>query len=150
MTTRRNFLKTSALGTGAIAMPSSLFADRFSKEQPKRFIFIRKSNGIRPNEVTPLTFSDQEKSLDKQGQPFEADLENHELPVWLQPLTAHKKDMTILQGEGHRLRSVRRRTGCDHGVKWLWQVDSSERFRTSGRFRRGFLPVGWPEDEWLD
>ena len=98
MTTRRNFLKTSALGTGAIAMPSSLFADRFSKEQPKRFIFIRKSNGIRPNEVTPLTFSDQEKSLDKQGQPFEADLENHELPVWLQPLTAHKKDMTILQG----------------------------------------------------
>ncbi len=98
MTTRRNFLKKSALSTGVIAMPSVMFAHSFSIDQPKRFIFIRKSNGIRPTEVTPLTFSENEKNLDKKKQSFEVDLENHELPNWLQPLAAHKENMTILQG----------------------------------------------------
>ncbi|MDA7859476.1 DUF1552 domain-containing protein, partial [Mariniblastus sp.] len=98
MTTRRTFLKKSALSTGVVAMPSALFAHSFSNKHPKRFIFIRKSNGIRPSEVTPLTLSENEKRLDQKKQPFEVDLENHDLPIWLQPLTAHKKNMTILQG----------------------------------------------------
>ena len=70
MTTRRNFLKKSALSTGVIAMPSVMFAHSFSIDQPKRFIFIRKSNGIRPTEVTPLTFSENEKNLDKKHNLF--------------------------------------------------------------------------------
>jgi hypothetical protein len=98
MTTRRNFLKTSALGTGVMALPSALFANGVSAGQPKRFIFIRKSNGIRPDEVAPLTLSEHEKNLDKKKQTFDVDLENHELPLWLQPLKAYKKHMTILQG----------------------------------------------------
>ncbi|MDC0294041.1 DUF1552 domain-containing protein [Mariniblastus sp.] len=98
MTNRRTFLKKSALSTGVVAMPSALFAHSFSNKHPKRFIFIRKSNGIRPSEVTPLTLSENEKRLDQKKQPFEVDLENHDLPIWLQPLTAHKKNMTILQG----------------------------------------------------
>ncbi|MCA9069920.1 MAG: twin-arginine translocation signal domain-containing protein, partial [Planctomycetaceae bacterium] len=62
MTTRRQFLKTSALGAGTIAFaPSfdSLLAATGSTEAPRRFIFIRKSNGVRPNEVALPSFNDK-------------------------------------------------------------------------------------------
>lgn len=101
MATRRRFLQTSALGAGAVAVAHSLsrlLAAPTENESPRRFIFIRKSNGIRPGEVALPSFSDQEKSLDAKKQPFEADLDKHELPVWLRGLEGHKKHMTILQG----------------------------------------------------
>jgi hypothetical protein len=101
MTTRRRFLKTSALGAGAIAITPSLshlFAASGRSVSPRRFIFIRKSNGVRPNEVTLPSFSDKEKALDAKKQPLEVDLDKHELPNWLQALDGHKQHMTILQG----------------------------------------------------
>ncbi|MBI1373529.1 MAG: DUF1552 domain-containing protein [Phycisphaera sp.] len=101
MPSRRTFLKTSALGAGALALtPSfdSLLGAQSGGDAPRRFVFIRKSNGVRPNEVALPTFSDKDKELDKNKQPLEVDLENHDLPAWLQPLHAHKQHMTILQG----------------------------------------------------
>jgi hypothetical protein len=65
---------------------------------PKRFIFIRKSSGIRPAEIALPDFSDKDKALDEKKQPLEVDLDKHELPLWLQGLDAHKANMTILQG----------------------------------------------------
>lgn len=101
MTTRRSFLTTSALGAGtAVLAPSlhHLFAAPASNAFPRRFIFIRKSNGVRPNEVVLPSFSDKEKALDAKKQPLEVDLENHELPSWLRALDEHKQHMTILHG----------------------------------------------------
>jgi hypothetical protein len=97
MTSRRNFLRQSALGAGALALPAS-FGAPLGSTPPKRFIFIRKSNGIRPNEVALPSFTDQEKSLDAKRQPLEVDLDKHELPEWMRPIAAHKANLSILQG----------------------------------------------------
>jgi hypothetical protein len=101
MNRRRDFLKTSALGAGAMALAPSfnqLFAASTGTGVPKRFIFIRKSSGIRPSEIALRDFSDRDKTLDEKKEPLMVDLEKHELPKWLRGLDAHKEHMTILQG----------------------------------------------------
>ena len=101
MNTRRDFLKTSVLGAGAMALAPSfnqLFAAPSSNGIPKRFIFIRKSSGISPLETALRNFSDKDRALDESKQPLEVDLDKHELPKWLRGLDAHKEHMTILQG----------------------------------------------------
>ncbi len=101
MTTRRRFLKQSAIGASAVALTpslSDLLAASDSNAAPRRFIFIRKSNGIRPNEVALPSFNDKDKALDAKKQAMEVDLDKHELPKWLRALDGHKKHMTILQG----------------------------------------------------
>ncbi len=104
MIDRRHFLKSTALGSGAMALAPSfnqLFADAQGPNAgqiPKRFIFIRKSSGLRPLECAPVDFTDAQKKLDKDKQSFEADLSKHELPTWLRGLDDHKENMTLLQG----------------------------------------------------
>lgn len=101
MLSRKDFLKTSALGAGAMALAPSfnqLFAAPNSTGVPKRFIFIRKSSGIRPVEIALRDFSDSDKARDEKKQPVEVDLDKHELPKWLRGLDVHKEHMTILQG----------------------------------------------------
>jgi hypothetical protein len=79
-------------------MPSGLFAEPPLGNLPKRFIFIRKSSGIRPAEIALPDFSDKDKAIDEKKEPLEVDLDKHELPKWLRGLDAHKEHMTILQG----------------------------------------------------
>jgi hypothetical protein len=101
MTSRRHFLKASALGAGAMTLAPSfnqLFAATGTVGAPKRFIFIRKSSGIRPLEVALPTFSAKDKALDEKKEALEVDLDQHELPKWLRGLEDHKENMTILQG----------------------------------------------------
>lgn len=98
---RRQFLQSSAFSAGALALSPALApyaAAAASELGPRRFVFIRKSNGIRPHEVALPTFSDAEKSLDSKKLAMEVDLENHELPQWLQGLAGYKQQMAILQG----------------------------------------------------
>jgi hypothetical protein len=95
MNTRRNFIKTSMFGAGALSAPG-LFAAK--GKLPTRFVFIRKSNGIRPNELALPTFSDAEKKLDADKKPFEADLDKHELPAWLSALDPYKANLSLLHG----------------------------------------------------
>ncbi len=103
MINRRNFIKNSALGAGAMSLAPS-FNQVFASENspntgiPKRFIFIRKSSGIRPSETSLMNLADKEKKLDESKQAFEVDLEKHELPTWLRGLDGHKENMTILHG----------------------------------------------------
>jgi len=96
MTSRRNFLKQASLGTGALVLPNSFAAD--TGTSPKRFIFIRKSNGIRPNELALPSFSEKEKTLDAKRETLEVDLDQHELPPWLRPVEKYKAHLSILQG----------------------------------------------------
>ena len=101
---RRDFLRLSALGAGAMSLAPSfnqLFASQAGKAGtgiPTRFIFIRKSSGIRPDEIALRNFSAKDQSLEEKKQPFEVDLDKHELPLWLRGLDEHKENMTILQG----------------------------------------------------
>jgi hypothetical protein len=101
MINRRDFLATSVFGVGAMALAPSFnqsFAAAGANAHPKRFIFIRKSSGIRPLEIALRDFSEKDKSLDEKKEPLEADLDKHELPKWLRGLDAYKEHMTILQG----------------------------------------------------
>lgn len=101
MLNRNEFVKTSVLGLGSLALAPSfnqLFAAANVGGIPKRFIFIRKSSGIRPSEIALRDFSERDKALDDKKQPIEVDLHKHELPKWLRGLDAHKEHMTILQG----------------------------------------------------
>jgi len=101
MTNRRDFLGTSALTAGALALTPSfdnLIGASDKNEVPRRFVFIRKSNGVRPKELALPTFSDTEKKVDDEKQALVVDLENHELPAWMKGLESHKSHMTILQG----------------------------------------------------
>ena len=101
MTDRRRFLRNSAAGAGALAFTPS-FDNLLAKDQqakiPHRFIFMRKSNGNLPKLFTPPTFSQQQLQKEKNKEAFEVDLENHELPEWLQDLNDHKANLTILNG----------------------------------------------------
>lgn len=101
MLTRKEFLKSSVLGMSAMALAPSfnqVFAAPNANGIPKRFIFIRKSSGIRPLEVALPDFTDREKALDEKKEPLEVALDKHELPKWVRGLEAYKEHMTILQG----------------------------------------------------
>ncbi|MDA1012823.1 MAG: DUF1552 domain-containing protein [Planctomycetota bacterium] len=100
-TNRRQFLQSSALGAGTLAITPSfdhLLAAKRQNEDPHRFIFIRKSNGNLPKTFSLSTFSDEQKKKDQNKEAFEADLDKHELPGWLRVLDGHKENMTILHG----------------------------------------------------
>lgn len=101
MKTRRDFLRSTASGAGALSLTPYLHA--FGNEPaagglPKRFVFIRKSNGERPNEVALPTLADKDKALEEKKQAFEVDLAKHELPVYLRSLEKYKSNLCILQG----------------------------------------------------
>lgn len=112
MDTRRTFLKKSALGVGSLAMAPGFASALAESVQggvqgvlpsalggiPRRFVFIRKSNGIRPNEVALPSFTEDQAKLDKDRQAMEVDLRDHELPAWLDALSPYKANMSILQG----------------------------------------------------
>lgn len=100
---RREFFKTTALGTTSLALSPSFNhllaapADGVASF-PHRFVFIRKSNGNRPKYWQLSTFSAEERKKDEEKQAFEVDLDKHELPDWLKMLDGHKENMTILHG----------------------------------------------------
>ena len=101
MNTRRSFLQSAVLGSGALALSPSfnhLLGAEKPDPYPHRFIFIRKSNGNVPSLFSLPTFSEKHKKKDKDKEAFEADLDKHELPQWLRPLDDHKENMTILNG----------------------------------------------------
>ncbi len=101
MPSRRQFIKSSVLGAGFMALAPSfnqVFGAISTDPFPKRFIFIRKSSGIRPLETALRDFSDKDRVLDEKKQPLEVDLDRHELPTWLRGLDPYKEHMTILQG----------------------------------------------------
>ncbi|MEC7449407.1 MAG: DUF1552 domain-containing protein [Planctomycetota bacterium] len=111
MSTRRNFLTQSAQTTGALTLGSMLLgraglgnaselvsSRAMDPAKPFRFVFIRKSNGIRPQEMALPSFNEQQKNSESRKDAFEVDLEQHELPTWLKGLTPYKRNLSLLQG----------------------------------------------------
>jgi hypothetical protein len=101
MKSRRDFLKSTTLGVGALSLIPYLNAFGAAAPAngfPKRFVFIRKSNGERPHELALPTFSAADKALDEKKGPLELDLDQHELPAWMNSLAKHKENLCILQG----------------------------------------------------
>jgi hypothetical protein len=108
MNTRREFLKTSAVGLfGLMSMSdfSKLYGKNTAGKNTPRFIFLRKSNGIRPEWLNPPSMGkvDSNKAMD-------VDLDKHELPEWMQPINKHKENLTILQNLSAKMCAMGHRT----------------------------------------
>ena len=112
MTNRRQFLRNSMIGAGALSLCPSVFASQNSKKPPMRFIFIHKGNGLLPDTLVPPTFTNVQKEDDKKKNALEVDLSKHELPEWMNPLNAHKENMTILQGVSGKMCTTGHHTWC--------------------------------------
>ncbi|MEI8381388.1 MAG: DUF1552 domain-containing protein [Planctomycetota bacterium] len=101
MNSRRDFLKTTAWGTGAAILSSCLpnaFAAADQGKPPMRFIFMHKGNGLFPSVMVPPSLSKEEMAKEARKEAFEVDLAKHDLPPWMSVLNDHKEHMTILQG----------------------------------------------------
>ena len=100
---RREFFKTTALGTVGLALTPSFShllgapADGAART-PHRFVFLRKSNGNLTNQFGLPSFSAEELKKHEEKQPCEVALDKHELPGWLNALDRYKENMTILHG----------------------------------------------------
>lgn len=112
-TTRRDFLQAGLCGAGALALaPSMAFAAAASQRPPMRFIFMHKGNGLFPSALALPTFSPQEQAKDQRKESLEVDLDKHQLPDWMSPLTAHKSNLTILQGLSGKMCTTGHHSWC--------------------------------------
>jgi len=101
MFNRRAFLQASMLGAGVVTLGpgrKAFAAAGTAAGLPKRFVFIRKSNGQRPKELVPLTLPNDLKTKEENREAFEVALGKHELPEWMAELDRDRENLTILQG----------------------------------------------------
>ena len=101
VTNRRKFLSSAALGVSAAALNTTAtrsLAETPAAGTPLRFVFIRKSNGVRPKELSLPSFSDAQKKRDHDKEAFRVDMAQHELPLWMRALEPQKAHLSILQG----------------------------------------------------
>ena len=111
---RRDFLKHAFLALGGLSLPG--FLPRLSAAQtgtaPMRFIFMHRGNGLFPKVCVPPTLGAAELEKEKCHEAFEVDLDKHQLPAWMGPLEAHKKNLTIIQGLSGKMCTVGHHSWC--------------------------------------
>lgn len=119
MNSRRNFLKTGLLGASSLAVVPRLLAASGSgslpwlhEKPPTRFIFLHKGNGLLPSSLALPTFDDRLVEAERKKDPIDVDLDHHDLPAWMSPLTEHKNNLTILQGLSGKMCTTGHHTWC--------------------------------------
>ena len=113
MNNRREFLTQSIAGAAALGLSSRcLFGEVTKDKPPTRFIFIHKGNGILPQSVVPPTFTREQREVEQRKDPFVADLDEHDLLEWMNPIAEHKKDLTIIQGLSGKMCTTGHHTWC--------------------------------------
>ncbi len=119
MNNRRDFLKHAFLALGGLSLPG--FLPQLSAAQtgplsgaatPMRFIFLHRGNGLFPKVCVPPTLGAAEEEKEKRNEAFEVDLDKHQLPEWMGPLEAHKKNLTIIQGLSGKMCTVGHHSWC--------------------------------------
>ncbi len=103
--TRRDFLKKSGLGVGALALAPVLqqIEARAAGIAPKtpRFVFVVESNGIPPQQMAPSGIERKprrQQPLNGPAEFLDVSLKDRELPYSLQPISQWKDKLTIIQG----------------------------------------------------
>ena len=69
-------------------------------------------NGLYPSVMVPPTLSKDDAEKEAKKEPLEIDLDKHDLPEWMNPLAAHKANLTILQGLSGKMCTVGHHTWC--------------------------------------
>jgi len=103
--TRRQFLRNTGLGAGALALGPVLqqLEARAAGVAPKtpRFVFVVESNGVPPKQMAPSGIkrgSRRQQPLNGPAEFIDVSLQDRELPHSLQPISAWKDKLTIVQG----------------------------------------------------
>ncbi len=114
MINRRRLLQSSALVAGGLMFAPWLQAatDGQVTKAPKRFIFLHKGNGLLPNTLMLPSITAEQKEQEKRRDSYSVDLNKHDLPEWMSPLSAHKKDMAIVQGLSGKMCQTGHHTWC--------------------------------------
>ena len=113
MRTRRDFLSQSLAGIGALSLASrAAVAENQPSQHPMRFIFMHKGNGLLPESLKLPTFEQEQVAAERKKAPFVADLDDHQLPEWMSPLSGHKENLTILQGLSGKMCTTGHHTWC--------------------------------------
>ncbi len=112
MTTRRDFLRDGLFSAGAMACMKSTHLLAAPHKPPMRFIFMHRGNGLWPKVMVPESFDKDLLQKEQKKQPFEVDLDNHELPAWMSPLAKHKANLTILQGLSGKMCTTGHHSWC--------------------------------------
>jgi hypothetical protein len=98
---RRDFLRAATLATGGTMLApwlQNVLGAPVTGKAPMRFIFMHKGNGLFPDVMVPLSLSAADAAKEKGKQPLSVDLNQHQLPDWMEPVATHQSNMTILQG----------------------------------------------------
>lgn len=102
---RREFLKHTSLGAGALALSPVLgqLKARAAGVAPNttRFVFVVESNGVRPEQVAPSGIERQprrQEALNGSAEFIDESLKDRDLPYSLEPITPWKDKVTIVQG----------------------------------------------------
>ena len=131
MNTRRDFLKQSLLGAGALAFAKDSSWAAQPGKPPMRFIFMHRGNGLWPRVMVPPSLDEKTLEKEKRKEPFQLDLDSHDLPGWMDPLSAHKENLTILQGLSGKMCTTGHHSWCSSlGVFKANERPSSIRWAT--------------------
>lgn len=116
---RRNFLKNVFITMGGLSLPGMVpqlsaaqVATGSVGSPPMRFIFMHRGNGLFPKVMVPPSFGPNEMKKEESKEAYEVDLDDHELPDWMSPLEAHKKNLTILQGLSGKMCTTGHHSWC--------------------------------------
>lgn len=111
---RRDFLKNAFLALGGLSLPGFLpqLSAAPGGTTPMRFIFMHRGNGLFPKVCVPPTLGGAELEKEKRNEAVEVDLDKHQLPAWMGPLEAHKKNLTIIQGLSGKMCTTGHHSWC--------------------------------------
>ena len=114
MIDRREFLTHSLLATSALSVsPAALFsAQPTGSQPPTRFIFVHKGNGLLPESLVPPSFDKQQLEGENRKDACDVDLDGHDLPNWMNPIAAHRDNLTLLQGLSGKMCTTGHHTWC--------------------------------------
>ena len=112
MTTRRQFLQGTSIGTGSLLLAPILGQLKAqatgAAKLPPRFVFMVEGNGLAPRQVTPLGFERgnvPSKRASGRGvfQLVNESLVDRELPAALQPIKQYQDRLTVVNGLSGRI-----------------------------------------------
>ena len=95
---RRDFLKHSLMSAGLMASVNSSGLAVAPSKAPMRFIFMHRGNGLWPRVCVPPSLDPKTLEKENRKEAIDVDLDSHDLPEWMDPLSEHKENLTILQG----------------------------------------------------
>ena len=112
MNSRRDFLRQSLLGAGALAAMKAPSLAAASSRPPTRFIFMHRGNGLWPRVCVPPSLDKKAMECEKRKEAIDTDLDGHDLPKWLGPLAEHRENLTILQGVSGKMCTTGHHSWC--------------------------------------